>query len=95
MLQINYTKGKYELRGSLELENSKSLLSYFNTLLKYDSKIVLSLKNLKTIDTSGIEALKELYKTAATHNKRVKIFRKVNEKIVWILNEPKLKGIIK
>lgn len=95
MLQINYTKGKYELTGNLELENANSLMSYFDTLMKYDSKITVSLKKLNYIDTSGVETLRELKRIANRHDKGFKILKKVNENISWILKEPKLDGIIK
>ncbi|CAM1368195.1 hypothetical protein [Tenacibaculum xiamenense] len=95
MLQISYKKGKYELKGSLMLESSRSLLSYFKTLIKYDSDVVLSLKELKDIDMTGINALRELGEIATKNNKKFTIFKKVNEKISWILNDPRLGEILK
>ncbi len=95
MLQISYKKGKYELKGSLLLESSKSLLSYFKTLIKYDSNVVLSLKELNDIDTTGIDALHELGKIATRNNKNFSIFKNVNDKISWILNEPRLGEFLK
>ncbi|SEB50734.1 STAS domain-containing protein [Tenacibaculum sp. MAR_2009_124] len=95
MLEINYKKGKYELKGSLILESSQGLLSYFKTLIKYDSDVVLSLKELNHIDNTGIDTLKELSKIAIKNNKKFTIFKKVNEKLSWVLNEPKLKEVLK
>ncbi len=95
MLQINYLEGKYELEGNLALENTQSFMSYFETLLQYDSKIVLSLKKLASIDRSGVDALVKLYNKASQRRKVFKIFGKVNSKIAWILTDSKFRELLK
>ncbi|WP_435262824.1 STAS domain-containing protein [Tenacibaculum sp. nBUS_03] len=95
MLQINYIKGKYELEGNLVLENSRSLKSYLETLLNYNSKVILSLRNIKAIDNSSIEVLFELCKKASQNNKVLKVFGKANKNITKTLNNSKLKEFIK
>jgi len=94
MLQINYNQGRYELEGNLALENSISLLSYFETLLQYDSKIILNINKLKNIDSSGADVLAELYKKASQNNKVFKIFGKANDKVSEIIKTSKLKDIV-
>ena len=94
MLQINYHKGVFEIKGKLESENSKSITSYFNSLFKVSPKIIISLKELKKIDSSGIQSLIELHNYSMRNNKVFHIIGKTNEKIRKKISHSKLNYII-
>ncbi len=94
MLRINYKKGKYELEGSLILENATSLLSHIELLLQNHSTIVISLKKLQKIDHSGVEALLQLHSKAIQHRKILKVLGEVHKNITWILTDTKFKKVI-
>ena len=94
MLQITYVNGKYEIKGDLVSENTQSFRAYFKTLLQYDNKVILNLKSLRKIDTSGIQMFKDLCKLARANNRKFRILKKVNKKVAWILKDPKFLELI-
>lgn len=95
MLLINHNHGIFEIEGNLASENSKSLKMHFESILKTDIKVVLSLDKLNRIDTSGVNCLIDLYKTAALRNKIFYVIGKTNKKISKALKETKLRYIVK
>lgn len=95
MLKIDFDKGKYEIKGDLVLENANNLRSYFKTILQHDSKIIVSLKNVTKIDNYVLDVFMELYKVALATNKKFRILNNVDENLMWILKDPRLKSLLK
>ncbi|MHA7056311.1 STAS domain-containing protein [Aquimarina sp. M1] len=68
-LKITNKQGVYELIGNVQGENALSLQGHFELLLNSTEKVILSLEKVKHIDTSGIQALTNLYRGAIKNNK--------------------------
>ncbi|NQY29890.1 MAG: STAS domain-containing protein [Flavobacteriaceae bacterium] len=71
----------FEIEGNLASSNSKKLNSHFEFLFNTKSKVVLSLDNLNSIDTSCINCIVNLYKKAAKSNVIFYVIGKTNKKI--------------
>ncbi len=95
MLKIDFDKGKYEIKGDLVLENANNFRSYFKTILQHDSKIIVSLKSVTKMDNYVLDVFIELYKVALATNKKFRVLNNVDESLLWILKDPRLKSLLK
>lgn len=95
MLLINHSQGIVEIEGNLASTNSKNLTAHFEALFSTESKIVLSLNKLNSIDHSGVNCIINLYKKAIKNNIIFYVIGKTNKKISKSLKNKKLKPIIK
>ncbi len=95
MLQINNTQGIIEIEGNLASTNSKKLKSHFENLFLTDSRIILNIGKLNSIDNSGINCIVNLYKKAAKNNIIFYVIGKTNNNISKSIKNTKLNYVVK
>lgn len=68
MLQINYSKGIYNIKGSLMAGNCKNLKRHFETLINANETVILNLDYVDKMDAHAIQIISMLRKKAIEKN---------------------------
>lgn len=67
-LRILKKNGTFELSGSLNTKTSRSFIIHFEYLINTFKNVSVNIDKVKTIDTSGVEALKTLIAISLKNN---------------------------
>ena len=78
-LEIIYRFGTFELQGNFTKENAPVVKEKFNHALDQYAEVIMCLKKVNQIDTSGIEVLKAIYKKADKRSKVLFVLGKDNQ----------------
>ena len=95
-IKVSESEGRINvtLRGDIYVEQSDELLETFNSIIEKDpQEVIINIKDLKSITSSGIGKIVLLYKGLNQKNGKVKITG-VNETIMQIFKVVKLDKLI-
>ncbi len=95
-IKVSESEGRINvtLRGDIYVEQSDELLEAFNSIIeKNPQEVIINIKDLKSITSSGIGKIVLLYKGLNQKNGKVKITG-VNETIMQIFKVVKLDKLI-
>lgn len=93
-LQITDNAGIFEIKGSLNSQNTTSLKNYFEALINESNFIVISLNNIIDLDKTGFQVIIALYKKALSKNKVFYIVGHENQQVVDLFKEEKLSFLL-
>jgi len=80
-IKITYNGGVYEISGSLNSQNSDSLMIHIETLMKHSRGVIITLNKVIGMDTYAVKRITDFYNKAVSSDQLFYIIGRENTKV--------------